>query len=202
MSDIDDLQGVFPTTLRWNAEGGAIGYSAFDEESGERTIKPIELGSQSATFVIDLLTRERGYGLIQLGLYNMRLSPVGTAVPEYPGDEFKPAVGYWGWNPIIGEVRIETNAFYFRGALVAAVDSCLACKEAVDGQQPVLLFAGRAERFSKQFNRSFWSPILQRVGWIEREKLPTISLRPPTVPKPSARPTLEDLRASLRRPTG
>ena len=61
MSDLSDLHGIFPTSLRWNAESGFLAVSAFNGETGERELQPIELG-QAATFVLDLATRERGYG--------------------------------------------------------------------------------------------------------------------------------------------
>ena len=64
MSDLSDLHGVFPTSLRWNAETGFLGVSAFNAETGERELREIELG-KTATFVLDLATRERGYGLIK-----------------------------------------------------------------------------------------------------------------------------------------
>ena len=34
MSDLSGLHGVYPTSLRWNAEGGFLGISAFNP--GER----------------------------------------------------------------------------------------------------------------------------------------------------------------------
>jgi len=39
MSDLSDLHGVPPTTLRWNAEQGYLGYSAFNAETGERVVR-------------------------------------------------------------------------------------------------------------------------------------------------------------------
>src|SRR5215471_16720753 len=99
VSDINDLRGVFPTPLRWNAEGGILGIGVFDDATGERSVEEIELGSAKAKFVMDLSTRERGYGLIRSGLYDIRLRPVGSLPPDWPGDEdFKPAIGCWVWN--------------------------------------------------------------------------------------------------------
>ena len=60
MSDLSDLHGIYPTSLRWNAESGFLAVSAFNAETGERELQQIELG-QAATFVLDLATRERGY---------------------------------------------------------------------------------------------------------------------------------------------
>ena len=93
MSDLSDLHGVYPTSIRWNAESGFLAVSAFNAETGERELQQIELG-QAATFVLDLATRERGYGLIKTGIYDMRLTPVGSPPPPWPEDEeYKPALG-------------------------------------------------------------------------------------------------------------
>ena len=80
MSDLADLDGIFPTSIRWNAEEGILGISVRNPETGEREIQEIPLGAE-ATFAMDLLTRVRGYGLIRVGLYDMKLTPVGTPPP-------------------------------------------------------------------------------------------------------------------------
>src|SRR5262249_43095892 len=111
MSDIADLRGVFPTALRWNAEQGFLGYSTFDEASGERELKQLELGTREATLIMDLARRERGYGKIKAGFYDMKLAPVGSPPPPWPGDdEYKPSIGCWTWSLLLGELRLETNA--------------------------------------------------------------------------------------------
>jgi hypothetical protein len=120
MSDLSDLHGIYPTSLRWNAESGFLAISPFNAETGERELQEIELG-QPATFVLDLATRERGYGLIKTGIYDMRLTPVGSPPPPWPEDEeYKPALGCWMWTPSLGEVRLETNAKIFREAVTSA----------------------------------------------------------------------------------
>ena len=80
MSDLSDLHGVYPISIRWNAESGFLAVAVFNAESGERELQQIELG-QAATFVLDLATRERGYGLIKTGTYEMKLTPVGSPPP-------------------------------------------------------------------------------------------------------------------------
>jgi hypothetical protein len=58
---------------------------------------------------MDYPCRERRYGRVRAGLYDMRLTPVGSSAPEWPGDdEFKPAIGIWLWSPFFGELRLET----------------------------------------------------------------------------------------------
>src|SRR5271169_6743726 len=125
MSDLSDLHGIYPTSLRWSAESGFLAVSAFNGETGERELRQIELG-QAATFVLDLATRERGYGLIKVGTYDMKLAPVGSPPPPRPGDGegYKPALGCWLWNPGLGELRLETNARIFRDAVANAWDQC------------------------------------------------------------------------------
>jgi hypothetical protein len=60
MSDLSGLRGIYPTSLRWNADG-FLAISVFNPETGERELQEIELG-EPATFALDLATRERGYG--------------------------------------------------------------------------------------------------------------------------------------------
>jgi hypothetical protein len=68
MSDLSDLEGIFPNSLRWNAEDGRLAISAYDAEAGERGLQEIDLGPD-ATFVMDMGTRTRGYGLIKTGIF-------------------------------------------------------------------------------------------------------------------------------------
>jgi hypothetical protein len=136
MSDLSDLQGIYPTSLRWNAESGFLAVSGFNGETAERELRQIELG-QAATFVLDLATRERGYGLIKSGVYNMELSPVGSPPPPRPDDsEFKPAVGCWLWNPNVGEVRLETNATLFLEVIANVWGMSRSKPQAAEGLQP------------------------------------------------------------------
>jgi hypothetical protein len=186
--DLADLDhGIFPTSLRWNAELGILGYSKFDENTGERTIEVIELGSQEAKFVMDYATRERGYGMVRKGLYDMRLSPVGSPPPEWPGnDDFKPAIGFWLWNPILGELRVETNAAIFRSAISAVWDHVRTFREATGGEQPVVHFTSRVECPIAAVDRVFWKPVVPIIGWVNRDKVPCFAARQPTVAPPAA----------------
>jgi hypothetical protein len=186
MSDIQDLHGVFPTPLRWSAETGQLGYSTFDPATGERAVEVVELGSPQAKFVMDLATRERGYGLIRTGLYDMRLTAVNSPPPAWPGDEdFKPAVACWMWNPMLGELRLETNAAIFRTAISTVWDYCRTLAESSQGQQPVVHFVDRREHFVKAVGKTFWAPIIKVVGWVPRDKVPSFALREPSVKPPA-----------------
>jgi hypothetical protein len=147
-TDITDLHGVYATPLRWNAETGVLGYGAYNDATGEREIIEIELGSSTAKFVMDLATRERGYGLIRSGLYDMRLSPVGAPAREWPDDnDFKPAIGCWLWNPPIGELRLESNQVTLLRSVSELWDRARTFKEAAEGLQPVVHFSGHREWF-------------------------------------------------------
>ena len=44
MGDLSDLLGIYPTSIRWNAETGFLAISVFNSESGERELQEIELG--------------------------------------------------------------------------------------------------------------------------------------------------------------
>jgi hypothetical protein len=186
MSDLSDLHGVFPTSFRWNSEEGFSSVSTYNLETGEREQRPIVFGRE-ATFAMDLLTRERGYGLIRVGVYDMRFTPVGTPAPPWPEDEdFKPALGCWLWNPQLGELRLETNASIFRNAVAAVWDDALRDSKSAEGLQPVIRFDGKAPVFIKSLNKTFQAPI----DWLPRDQIPGWSNRPPTVPPPKPLPLL------------
>jgi hypothetical protein len=191
MSDLSDLHGIFPASIRWNAESGFLAVSAFNGETGERELQPIELG-QAATFVLDLATRERGYGLIKSGVYDMTLSPVGSPPPPWPeNEEYKPALGCWMWNPEYGELRLETNAAMFREAVTSIWDAAKSEPQAAAAeQQPVIRFTSRVSVLIKALKKSFYRPVIEIVGWVERDKVPGWAARTPTVLPPKALPVL------------
>jgi hypothetical protein len=190
VSDISDLEGIFPTALRWNAENGVLGYTVFDAATGERGIEVIELGSQRAKFALDYATRQRGYGLIRVGVYDMRLTSVGSPPPELTEemekDGYKPAVGCWAWNPILGEHRLDTNAVLFLKAIVGLWDSYRTFKEAAQGMAPIAHFVDRREEFIKAVGKTFWAPIIKIIGFVPRGKIEPFAMRSPTVKPPLA----------------
>jgi hypothetical protein len=190
MSDLFDLHGIFPDSLRWNAETGVLGIGVFNPESGEREVQPVELGN-TATFVMDLATRERGYGLIKVGVYDMKLSPVGSPAPAWPGDEeYRPAAACWLWNPTFGELRLEVCSAIFRQAIANVWDKARFAPEAIRGQQPVIRFVDRVDVVIKSLNKTFYGPVVQIVGWAERNDVLGWKERTPTVPPPAAPPLL------------
>ena len=190
MSDISDLHGVYPTSLRWNAEIGILAFSVFNAETGERELQEIELG-KPATFALDFATRERGYGLIKTGVYEMKLTPVGSPPPPWPGDEeYKPAIGCWLWNPTFGELRLETNGAIFRRAVTALWDQARFEPQAAEGLQPVVCFVNRVPVPVKAVNKTFSGPVIKVIGWVERSKVPGWATREPTVAPPAAPPLL------------
>src|SRR6516225_4404401 len=164
MSDLSDLHGIYPTSLRWNAETGFLAISVFNAETGERELQEIELG-KPATFALDLATRERGYGRIKTGVYEMKLTPVGSPPPPWPGDEeYKPAIGCWLWNPTFFELRLETNGAIFRQAVTALWDQARLEPQAAEGLQPVICFVDRVPVHVKQVNKTFNGPLIKVVG--------------------------------------
>jgi hypothetical protein len=190
MSDLSDLHGIYPTSLRWNAETGILAISVFNAEAGERELQQIEL-AHPATFVLDLATRERGYGLIKSGVYDMKLTPVGSPRPPWPGDEeYKPALGCWAWNPTFGELRLETKGAIFREAVSAVWDQCRLEPQAAEGLQPVVRFVDRVPVLVKAVNKTFFVPVIKVIGWVERDKVPGWANREPTVAPPAAPPLL------------
>ena len=189
MSDLSDLHGIFPDSLRWNAETGVLGIGAFNPETGEREVREILLGN-TATFVMDLATRERGYGMIKVGVYDMRLTPVGSPRPDWPGEEFKPAIGCWVWSPAFGELRLEVCSAIFRTAIANIWDQARSASEFMKGLQPAIRFVDRVDVPVKAVNKTFFGPVVQIVGWTERDNVPGWRERTPTVPLPAAPPLL------------
>ena len=191
MSDLSGLHGVFAPSLRWNAEEGFLSVSVFNPETGEREPKKIDLGP-AATFVMDMATRERGYGAIRVGFYDMKLTPVSSPPPPWPGDEeYKPALGCWVWNPEYGELRLETNAAMFREAVTSIWDAAKSEPQAAAAeQQPVVRFTGRVLVPIKALKKSFYRPVIEIVGSVERNKVPGWAARTPTVLPPTAPPIL------------
>ena len=190
MSDLSDLHGIFPDSARWNAETGTFGVARFNPETGEREVQSIELGN-SATFALDLATRQRGYGAIRPGLYDMRLTSVGSPPPSWPDDEeFKPAIGCWLWNPTFGEVRFETNAAISRQAITNVWDKARFEPQAMEGLQPVIRVLDRVEVLVKAVGKTFYAPVIKVIGWVARDSVPGWKERTPTVAPPAAPPFL------------
>lgn len=190
MSDLSDLEGVYPSSLRFNAQDGILGYSAYNPETGERELKPIEFGI-AATYALDLLTRMRGYGYIRVGAYDVRLTPVGDPPPPWPGDpDFKPAIGCWLWCPAYGELRLETCSSYFRTAISNIWDKAWRAPQAATGLQPVIRFTECLTILNKKVGKTFYVPKIEIVGWVERDKIPGWSARTPTVSLPAPLPIL------------
>ena len=191
MSDLSGLHGVFAPSLRWNAEEGFLSVSVFNSETGEREPKEIDLGP-AATFVMDMATRERGYGAIRVGFYDMRLTPVSSPPPPWPGDEeYKPALGCWVYHPDYGELRLETNAAMFREAVTGIWDAAKSEPQAAAAeQQPVVRFTGRVSVPIKALKKSFYRPVIEIVGSVERNKVPGWAARTPTVKSRTRRPQM------------
>jgi hypothetical protein len=201
MSILADVGGDYPPFLLFNAESGELIWRPFDEALGERVPKTIELGSLEAKFAVDTATVERGYGKVRQGFRDFVLSPLGSPPPEQPDDDdYKPAVGLAVWNKPLGEMRIETCATIYRGAVCAVIERASDFPEAARGLIPVILFADRREITIKSVGKTFWSPVINVVGWLERDSIPAFRLRKPTVlppPEPEPKPTLvEDQRRS------
>jgi hypothetical protein len=56
--------------------------------------------------------------------------------------------------------------------------------------QPVIRFTGRVSVFIKALKKSFYRPVIEIVGWVERDRVPGWAARTPTVLPPSAPPIL------------
>jgi hypothetical protein len=184
-TDLQGLHGIHRPSLRWAAELGTLGRSIYDAATGDRSIEVIDLGSPAATLAMDYGCRERGYGRIRTGDYSMILTPAGSPLPPWPGDdEYKAAVGVFLWNPSLGEVRLEANGAILVRAVSGLWDQCRGYKEAAEGLQPVVCFAGRREHLVKSIGKMFWAPVIEIKGWLPRNKIPSFAAREPTVRPP------------------
>jgi hypothetical protein len=191
LSDLGEHSGDYPKAARWNAEHGGLAVSSFNIETGQRELQPVAFGCAESTFVLDLGRRMRGFSMYRPGVYDARLTPVGSPPPEWPNDpDFKPCVSCLAWNPHFGEVRFETNANLFRSALLGVWERALATEEAVRGEQPVIRFMGAAEVFIRAINKTFMSPIIHTIGFMPRDQVPPWAKVPPTVPPPKPAPLL------------
>jgi hypothetical protein len=200
MSSLSGLHGIIPPPLRWNPEGGVLGVGHYDESLGERTVEVIKLGTDEAKFALDLATREVGYGMARRGIFDLRTAPVGTPLVAWPGEDFKPALACWGWNPLLGEVRIETCSAVFRDAISALWDRCL--KETTDvlRMAQVIQFIDRREKFYRNVERTFWQPVIHRIGELPRDRIPCFAAREPTVKLPPAQTNFALLETSHQEP--
>jgi hypothetical protein len=192
MSILADVGGDFPPFVLWNAETGELSYRPFDEAAGERLSKVIELGSSAAKFALDTMTVVRGFGKVRQGARDFVMTPAGSAPPGRPDADYKPAIGITLWNPPLGELRIETTATIFRGEIGAVVDRCADFDEARKGLIPVILFADRRDRPFRALGKTFYGPVIHITNWAERDAIPAFRARPPTVPPPTALPSLDD----------
>jgi hypothetical protein len=184
---IDDF-GSYPPSWRWNSETGELTLVTVSEVF-EREETPIELNTTKSTLVMDMRSRERGQGHIEVGVYDMFLSPVGQPVPPLPPGEdpskFKPAVGVNVWHPSVGVGRIETTATYYKAAIQRIWHEYAKSKEAADDWQPVIRFVGARQTSPKRFpNKTFLTPIIDLVGWLPRADIPELSALEPTVALP------------------
>ena len=194
MSDISDLEGIFAPWLRWSSEVGMLGRATPSAADG-RGIEELPLGTNDAKWVFDMARRQRGYGKFRKGFRDAILTPVGTAPPQHPGDpDYKPMLSIEAFHPSYGEHVFEASASNLMRVVSGIWDQCRRYEEFYRGLQPVWFFADRYERPEPSVDKIFWLPVIEIIGWIEREKLP-FHARPVTVPPPSARPSLEDMGA-------
>jgi hypothetical protein len=182
MSVLTDVGGGPVSYLLYNAETGELICRRFDEANGERVANVIELATPAAKFALDLATVMRGVGKVRSGSCDYKMAAVGAPPPAKPDDDYKPAIGVALWNPIFGALRLETTASIFRGRVDALIDRSARFDEAARGLIPIILFADRREQFVRWVGKTFWAPIINIVGWVERDRIPAFRATKPTVP--------------------
>ena len=187
-----DNNGSYLPSIRWNSEEETDQLVYVEtNEVFEQERSPIPLNSSASTFVMDVLRREHGRGRIATGTYKMQLVPVGQDVPPIPEDElpfvkdYKPAIGVDLWNPKYSLVRLESTAAYVRAAIEKVWREYAREPEAARGELPVIRFVGSRQKSPPKFpNKTYYPPIIERVGFVPRAKVPEFAAREPTVPLP------------------
>jgi len=202
----DDTDGFYPPSIRWNSdeETDQLNYVETNEVF-EREVSPIALNTSASTFVMDVLRREHGKGRIATGTYRMLLVPVGQEVSPIPEDElpfakdYKRAIGVDLWNPRYGLVRLESTAAYVRAAIEKVWRECAREPEAAQGMLPVIRFVGCRQKSPPKFpNKTYYPPIIERVGFVPREKVPEFAAKEPTVPLPALAESDSELATAMR----
>src|SRR5262249_21737250 len=89
------------------------------------------------------------------------------------------------WNPILGELRFESNAVLVLRAISALWERCNTFAEAAQGLLPVIHFVDRRERFVAAVGKTFFEPVADIVAWIDRNRVPCFARRTPTVSPPT-----------------
>jgi hypothetical protein len=179
-------------SVRWNSEEETDQLVYVEtNEVFEQERSPIPLNSSASTFVMDVLRREHGRGRIATGTYKMQLVPVGQEVPPIPEDEaafakdYKPAIGVDLWNPKYGLGRLESTAAYVRAAVEKVWREYAREPEASQGMLPVIRFVGARRTSPPRFpNKTYYPPIIERVGFVPRERVPEFAAKERTVPLP------------------
>ena len=187
-----DNNGSYLPSIRWNSEEETDQLVYVEtNEVFEQERSPIPLNSSASTFVMDVLRREDGRGRIATGTYKMQLVPVGQEVPPIPEDEaafakdYKPAIGVDLWNPKYGLGRLESTAAYVRAAVEKVWREYAREPEASQGMLPVIRFVGARRTSPPRFpNKTYYPPIIERVGFVPRERVPEFAAKERTVPLP------------------
>jgi hypothetical protein len=155
--------------------------SVFDETLWQRVPRAIAPGSQWA---VDMLMRQRGYGISTDKTFAMYLSPVGTPLPpNIPSDpDLKPALSMTLWHPQLGEAVMTTCSAILRTTVNGMWERYKSFKEASDGLQPIITFGEPRE--IEIAKRLFYKPQITISGWIERDAIPAFAMRSATVELP------------------
>jgi hypothetical protein len=203
MTDLSDLagsvRGIRDRALRWNAvDGQGWRIEIYNPETGDRDF---ELLPEGLTWICDMATRRRGAIKTGEGVFDVRLSPVGSPLPDIPAndDDFKPGVAMVVWHPEYGVAEITTASTVVRDRIVYLWEVVKARPEAATGAIPAVRFGPPVEvSFGGKRNlRVFYAPTFElHGGWADRSEVPGICFRPATVPPPKpAKLQIEDLSA-------
>jgi hypothetical protein len=187
-SEIDDLPwdkhrlpGLRPSALT-----GDLTVNHFDVVLQERITFVVPVGSE---WVPDMHRRRRGWLETGDGIFDPRMTPVGTEPPAQPSEGHKPGVAWELWNQQYGLCEMITNSTITRSAILAFWEDYKAQPEAARGLLPVVRFSEPITvKMGKNNPRLFYAPNPSIVGWVERDTIAAFRDRPMTVALPSASP--------------
>jgi hypothetical protein len=186
MQDLQDLgnASLYPESLRHNAMTGKLTISRFDPATWSRVRDEVDPPS---TWVVDMLTRQRGYGLVTDSKFDMRLTSVGALPPPAPEDQrYKPTVGMLMWSETYGLAQwISCGSIAVR-TIGVFWDECRTFTEASDGLLPVITIdhPRRVTIGHGPQQREFLAPVIEITDWVLRESIPVLAARPATVEPP------------------
>jgi hypothetical protein len=161
MYDLLDISSVkiYPVDLWFNCITGVLAKRQFNTERWEKKLNEIPPPSR---WVADALTRQRGIGKVTDAVFDMRLTPVGTAPPIVENEtDYKTAVSMLLVSPEHGLVLWTTCSSILVKSIGGLWDQYRLCQEASDGRIPhIQIGTPRPITIGRATQRQFYAPTI------------------------------------------